>query len=560
MAVEGLAGANLIVGVLNLVPGLPLDGGRVLKAVVWGATGSMQRGTVVAAWAGRVAAIAGAGLAVGPGAPARHAADIFDFVLAAMIALFLWTAATAALASARPARGCPHLVARELARRALAVPDDLPLAEAVRRAREAEAGSLITVTGSGVPVGLVSEAALLATPEERRPWVAVSTVARAIEPGLRLPACDQRRGAGPRDVGAAGGGVPPRRGRRQIYGVLSTGDVERAFRAACRPSLTAPLARSRPCRPTTQTSRPRPGPGCTAVRCGRASGSGWSTPRAGATTSASRPGKRFFSNRGHLEHDELIGREEGFTVTSSAGGEYLVFRPLLSEFVVSMPRGAAVVYPKDAAQIVAMADIFPGAHVVEAGVGSGALTCSLLRAVGPHGRVLSFERREEFADVARAQRHPVLRGRPPGVGARLGDLAEALPASGERADRVILDMLAPWECLEAAAGALLPGGILCAYVATTTQLSRFVETVRVHGGFTEPQAWESLVRDWHVEGLAVRPGHSMIGHTAFLVTARRMAPGEAPPLKRRRPAPGAYGPDYAGPRPPGVPTRRAPTE
>ena len=109
-------------------------------------------------------------------------------------------------------------------------------------------------------------------------------------------------------------------------------------------------------------------------------------------------------------------------------------------------------------------------------------------------------------------------------------------------------MLAPWECLDATADALRPGGIVCAYVATTTQLSRFVETVRLHGGFTEPQAWESLVRDWHVEGLAVRPGHKMIGHTAFLVTARRMAPGERPPLKRRRPAPGAYGPDYTGPR------------
>jgi tRNA (adenine57-N1/adenine58-N1)-methyltransferase catalytic subunit len=269
------------------------------------------------------------------------------------------------------------------------------------------------------------------------------------------------------------------------------------------------------------------------------------------------PGKRFFSNRGHLEHDELIGRAEGFTVTSSAGGEYLVFRPLLSEFVVSMPRGAAVVYPKDAAQIVAMADIFPGACVVEAGVGSGALTCSLLRAVGPYGRVLSYERREDFAEVARrnvtqffgtrdGQTHPAWT-------LTLGDLAEALPASGERVDRIILDMLAPWECLEAAADALLPGGILCAYVATTTQLSKLVESVRVHGGFTDPQAWESLVRDWHVEGLAVRPGHSMIGHTAFLVTARRMAPGEAPPVKRRRPAPGAYGPDYTGPRPPGVP-------
>jgi len=274
------------------------------------------------------------------------------------------------------------------------------------------------------------------------------------------------------------------------------------------------------------------------------------------------PGKRFFSNKGHLEHDDLIGREEGFTITSSAGGEYLVFRPLLSEFVISMPRGAAVIYPKDAAQIVALADIFPGAHVVEAGAGSGALTCSLLRAVGPQGRVTSYERREEFAEVARrnvtqffgedehGHGHPAWR-------LHLGDLAELLPQhlreTGEQCDRIILDMLAPWECLDAAADALRPGGILCAYVATTTQLSRFVESTRVHGGFTEPAAWESLVRDWHVEGLAVRPGHSMIGHTAFLVTARRMAPGERPPLKKRRPAPGAYGPDYDGPRPPGVP-------
>jgi len=264
-------------------------------------------------------------------------------------------------------------------------------------------------------------------------------------------------------------------------------------------------------------------------------------------------GKRFFSNRGHFDHDELIGREEGFTVDSSAGGQYLVFRPLLSEFVVSMPRGAAVVYPKDAAQIVAMADIYPGARVVEAGVGSGALTCSLLRAVGPHGRVSSYERREEFADVARQNVTQFFGGMHPAWQLTIGDLAESLPASGERVDRIILDMLAPWECVHAAADALEPGGILCAYVATTTQLSLFVETVRVQGGFTEPQPWESMVRDWHVEGLAVRPGHKMIGHTAFLVTARRMAPGEKAPRKGRRPAPGAYGRDYTGPRPADLP-------
>ena len=263
-------------------------------------------------------------------------------------------------------------------------------------------------------------------------------------------------------------------------------------------------------------------------------------------------GKRFFSNRGHLEHDDMIGREEGFALTSSAGGEYLVFRPLLSEFVVSMPRGAAVVYPKDAAQIVAMADIFPGAEVVEAGVGSGALTCSLLRAVGPHGRVVSYERREEFSAVARRNVDQFFGGAHPAWDLREGDLVEGLVGTGQRCDRLILDMLAPWECVDEVARALRPGGIVCAYVATTTQLSRLVETVRAHGGFTEPHAWESMNRDWHVEGLAVRPEHSMVGHTAYLVTARRMAPGEQAPRKRRRPAPGAYGPDYSGPRPPGV--------
>lgn len=262
-------------------------------------------------------------------------------------------------------------------------------------------------------------------------------------------------------------------------------------------------------------------------------------------------GRSFHTNRGAIGHDELIGRDEGFTVTSSSGGEYLVFRPLLSEFVVSMPRGAAVVYPKDAAQIVAMADIFPGARVVEAGVGSGALTCSLLRAVGPDGRVSSFERRDEFAEVARRNVTQFFDGDHPAWHLTVGDLVEALPdveAPGS-VDRVVLDMLAPWECVDAVAAALVPGGIVVAYVATTTQLGRMVETLRAHGEFTEPHPWETLVREWHVEGLAVRPSHKMNGHTGFLVTSRRMAPGNPAPRKKRRPAPGAYGEDYSGPRP-----------
>ena len=232
MAVEGLAGANLIVGVLNLVPGLPLDGGRVLKAAVWGATGDVLKGTIVAAWTGRVTAVAALAWPLFQERVIGTTPDIFDFVLAAMIALFLWTAASAALASAQARGRLPALVARRLARRALAVPDDLPLAEAVRRAREADAGSLITVTGSGRPVGLVSEAALVATPEERRPWVAVSTVARTIEPGMSLPAGIQGE-----PLVRAMTDVPAHEyllveDDGSIYGVLSAADVERAFREA----------------------------------------------------------------------------------------------------------------------------------------------------------------------------------------------------------------------------------------------------------------------------------------------------------------------------------------
>jgi tRNA (adenine57-N1/adenine58-N1)-methyltransferase len=274
-------------------------------------------------------------------------------------------------------------------------------------------------------------------------------------------------------------------------------------------------------------------------------------------------GKAFHTNRGALQHDDIIGRDEGFTISSTSGGEYLVFRPLLSEFVVSMPRGAAVVYPKDAAQIVAMADMFPGAHVVEAGAGSGALTCSLLRAVGPGGRVSSFERRDDFAEVARRNVNQFFGGEHPAWQLTVGDLVESLPSRVEAGsvDRVVLDMLAPWECIDVVADALTPGGIVVAYVATTTQLGKVVETLRAHGEFTEPQPWETLVRDWHVEGLAVRPGHKMNGHTGFLVTARRMAPGNAAPVKKRRPAPGAYGVDYDGPRPVGLPPQATePTE
>lgn len=249
------------------------------------------------------------------------------------------------------------------------------------------------------------------------------------------------------------------------------------------------------------------------------------------------PGKEFHTHSGRFGHDDLIGRPEGSVVTNTAGVTYLALRPLLADFVLSMPRGAAVVYPKDAGQIVAMADIFPGARVVEAGVGSGSLTMSLLRAVGDQGSLHSFERRADFAAIARGNVETFFGGPHPAWTLTVGDLAETLQDTD--VDRVVLDMLAPWECLDAVARALTPGGVLICYVATATQLSRVAEAMRADGRYAEPSAWESMVRGWHLEGLAVRPQHRMVGHTGFLVTARRLADGTVPPVRRRRPAPSA---------------------
>ena len=250
-------------------------------------------------------------------------------------------------------------------------------------------------------------------------------------------------------------------------------------------------------------------------------------------------GKDFHTHKGSIQHDELIGSPEGSVITTTGNVTYLAMRPLLSDFVLSMPRGAAVVYPKDAGQVVHMADIFPGARVVEAGVGSGALTMSLLRAVGDDGRVSSYERRADFADIARDNVEGFFGGPHPAWSLTVGDLVETLDETD--IDRVVLDMLAPWDCLDAVSRALVPGGVLICYLATATQLSRTAEALRAQGSFTEPHAWESLVRGWHLEGLAVRPEHRMVGHTGFLVTSRRLADGVSPPLRRRRPSKGAYG-------------------
>ncbi len=245
-------------------------------------------------------------------------------------------------------------------------------------------------------------------------------------------------------------------------------------------------------------------------------------------------GGEFHTHRGSIPHDDLIGSDEGSVVKSGNGTAYLALRPLLTDYVLKMPRGAQVIYPKDAAQIVHEGDIFPGARVLEAGAGSGALTCSLLRAVGPTGTVISYEVREDHAEHAVRNVENFYGERPTNWNLTVGDVAEY---EGQ-VDRVVLDMLSPWEVLPAVSKALIPGGVLIVYVATTTQLSRVVEGLRELQCWTEPRAWESLVRDWNVVGLAVRPGHRMQGHTAFLVSARRLAEGVIAPKPQRRPSKG----------------------
>lgn len=248
-------------------------------------------------------------------------------------------------------------------------------------------------------------------------------------------------------------------------------------------------------------------------------------------------GGAFGTHRGDLKHDDIIGKPDGSVVSGQTGVLYLALKPLLNDVVLSMPRGAAIVYPKDAGQILVSGDIFPGARVVEAGVGSGALSMYLLRAIGESGELHSFERREEFADIARGNVRTQFGSVPKNWKIHLGDLQEQLPSKLQLGtiDRVVLDMLAPWECVETSADVLVPGGLIIVYVATVTQLSRVAEELKAHGGFTEPDAFESLVRPWHLQGLAVRPEHRMIGHTGFLITARRLAPNtDLPQFKTKQ--------------------------
>jgi tRNA (adenine57-N1/adenine58-N1)-methyltransferase len=244
-------------------------------------------------------------------------------------------------------------------------------------------------------------------------------------------------------------------------------------------------------------------------------------------------GGEFHTHRGAIAHDAVIGLPEGSVVKSANGDPFLVLRPLLVDYVMSMPRGAQLIYPKDAAQIVLEGDIFPGARVLEAGAGSGALTCSLLRAVGPDGRVISYDVRADHAEHARRNVETYFGCAPANWQLIISDVADADLAAGS-VDRVVLDMLAPWDVLDTVSRVLVAGGVLIVYLATVTQLSKTVEALRDQQCWTEPRAWETLQRGWNVVGLAVRPQHNMRGHTGFLVSARRLAPNTVAPTPVRR--------------------------
>ncbi len=239
-----------------------------------------------------------------------------------------------------------------------------------------------------------------------------------------------------------------------------------------------------------------------------------------------RPGGVSDLRGGKVAHDALIGQDEGRTVLSSRGERLLVVRPTLAEFVLEMPRGAQVVYPKDLGAILIGADVFPGARVLEAGIGSGALTMALLRAVGPGGRVVSYEIREEFARIAEQNIRRFL-GAADTLVLRRQDVYAGIVPEDTPLDRIVLDVPEPWRVAPHAAPALDPGGIWLSYVPTVPQVAETVEALRRTGAFALIETVEILMRPWNIDGLSVRPAHRMVAHTGFLTTARRIQSGGA---------------------------------
>jgi tRNA (adenine57-N1/adenine58-N1)-methyltransferase len=242
-------------------------------------------------------------------------------------------------------------------------------------------------------------------------------------------------------------------------------------------------------------------------------------------------GAEFHSHNGRIAHDRLIGAPEGSVSRSTQGSVFTVFRPTLSDFVLKMKRGAQVVYPKDIGAIVTHGDISPGAFVIEAGSGSGSLTLALARAVGPEGRVISYELREDHYEQAAAnveQWYEGIGGKPENLELRVGDIFEGIPERD--ADRMVLDLPEPWRAIGTTTESLAPGGILTCYLPTIPQVMQTVERMR-REGFGFVSTFEVLHRTWNIDGQSVRPDHRMVAHTGFLITGRKLAPGAVAPLE-----------------------------
>jgi tRNA (adenine57-N1/adenine58-N1)-methyltransferase catalytic subunit len=231
-------------------------------------------------------------------------------------------------------------------------------------------------------------------------------------------------------------------------------------------------------------------------------------------------GGAFHSHTGVLEHDALIGQDEGITVRTTMNARMVAVRPTLSEYILKMPRGAQVIYPKDLGPILMLADVFPGARVLESGVGSGALTMTLLRAIGPQGHVLGYELRDDFADRARRNVESFL-GTDVPLTIEVRDVYDGIEV--DDLDRVVLDLPEPWRVVKHAEAALRPGGILLSYLPTIGQVMRLREELD-GSPFGMVETLEVLQRGWHVDGQSVRPDHRMVAHTGFLTHGRLLAP------------------------------------
>ncbi len=232
-------------------------------------------------------------------------------------------------------------------------------------------------------------------------------------------------------------------------------------------------------------------------------------------------GAKLSLHSGTVNHDDLIGRPEGSLVSSHTGTRLLALRPTFAERVTGRRRQAQPIYPKDLAAILMYADVHPGAFVLEAGSGTGALTAALVRAVGESGRVVSYEVREDFLALARAAVSDALGGLPANLEMRLGDVYQGVDEVG--VDRALLDLPEPWQAIAAFSGALRPGGLIFAHCPNVSQVARFCDGLREHGGYGLIQTMEVLQRGWTIRGRSMRPDHRMVAHTGFLTFARRLA-------------------------------------